>query len=161
MTSPTQARDTAFATAEPQLAPGSVSVTPAGFHLFSYLLGLITALTLVGGALFLLRRPEPPPIALQAPPTAAPTATPSPTPEPGPITVFVSGAVQQPGLYVLAAFGVVAVLSELSLRRRAGIHFWVSGTLLRQAPASFLLLVPIAAAVHLASWTGWFVLPIR
>ena len=103
MTSPTQARDTAFATAEPQLAPGSVSATPAGFHLFSYLLGLITALTLVGGALFLLRRPEPPPIALQAPPTAAPTVTPSPTPEPGPITVFVSGAVQQPGLYVLAA----------------------------------------------------------
>ena len=103
MTSPTQARDTAFATAEPQLAPDNASVAPAGFHLFSYLLGLVTALTLVGGALFLLRRPEPPPIALQAPPTAAPTATPSPTPEPGPITVFVSGAVEQPGLYVLAA----------------------------------------------------------
>ncbi|MBN9607665.1 MAG: phospholipid carrier-dependent glycosyltransferase [Actinomycetales bacterium] len=68
-----------------------------------------------------------------------------------------ASAVKWSGLYVLAAFGVVAVLSELSLRRRAGIHFWVSGTVLRQAPASFLLLVPIAAAVHLASWTGWFV----
>jgi competence protein ComEA len=67
----------------------------------SYLLGLTTALTLVGGVLFALRRPEPPPILLQPPPTPAPTATAPPTATPAPIVVFVSGAVAAPGTYTL------------------------------------------------------------
>jgi competence protein ComEA len=77
----------------------------AHFHLPSYLLGLVTALAISGLALFLLRRPEPAAMQLQAPPTLptpAPTIPPQ-TPTPSPLVVFVSGAVQHPGLYTLPA----------------------------------------------------------
>jgi competence protein ComEA len=73
----------------------------------SYLLGSLTTLLIVGGGQFLLRRPDPPPIVLHPAPTAAPTATagptstPLPTPTAAPITVYISGAVFQPGLYQL------------------------------------------------------------
>ncbi len=73
------------------------------FHLPSYLLGLVTALVLVGAAVFLLRRPEPAAMQLQPPPTVPspmPSITPVP-PTPGPLVIFVSGAVQHPGLYTL------------------------------------------------------------
>ena len=40
------------------------------------------------------------------------------------------------GLYFLAVFAVYSVVSEVFLRRRAGVTFWVSGTLLRQGPAT-------------------------
>ncbi len=61
------------------------------------------------------------------------------------------------GLYFLAFFAVYSVLSDMLMRRRAGIEFWSSSAFLQQAPVSFLLTVPIAAATYLASWTGWFV----
>jgi len=76
---------------------------PVHFSLISYLLGLLTSLLLVGGSQFLLSRPDPAPIVLHPPPTAAATLPPPPTATPAPITVFVSGAVQQPGLYNLPA----------------------------------------------------------
>ena len=60
------------------------------------------------------------------------------------------------GLYFLAGFGAYVVVAELVMRRRAGIEFWATGGLLKQAPVTFLLLVPLAAAVYLATWTGWF-----
>ncbi len=85
-------------------APAAPPAAPSGhFHLLSYLLGLVTALILLGTVLFLLRRPETAAIQLQPPPpveTPSPTATVAP-PTPAPIVVFVSGAVQQPGLYTL------------------------------------------------------------
>jgi len=74
--------------------------TPS-FHLVSYLIGLLTALILVGGSDLLLRRADPAPIALHPPPTPAPTATPLPTATAAPLIVFVSGAVQKPGTYAL------------------------------------------------------------
>lgn len=61
------------------------------------------------------------------------------------------------GMYFLAFFAVYSVLSDMVLRRRAGIEFWSSSALLQQAPVSFLLTVPIAAVTYVASWTGWFV----
>jgi len=76
---------------------------PIHFSLISYLLGLLTSLLLVGGSQFLLSRPDPAPIVLHPPPTAAPTQPPPSTATPAPMTVFVSGAVQQPGLYNLPA----------------------------------------------------------
>ena len=61
------------------------------------------------------------------------------------------------GLYFLAGFAVYALVVDALARRRAGIPFWLTGTALKQAPATFLLMVPVAALVYLASWTGWFV----
>jgi competence protein ComEA len=84
-----------------------IQATPDGagaavrFHLYSYVLGLLTALILVGGSVYLLRRVEPPPVAIQPPPSPTPLPTATAVPTPGPITVFLSGAVQQPGLLVL------------------------------------------------------------
>ncbi|MFD1494154.1 MULTISPECIES: dolichyl-phosphate-mannose--protein mannosyltransferase [Microbacterium] len=64
-------------------------------------------------------------------------------------------AVKWSGLYVLAAIGLYAVVTDALARRRAGIRMWPADAALRQGPASFLLLVPIAAVVYVASWTGW------
>ncbi|MCU1581726.1 MAG: hypothetical protein JWO01_1114 [Microbacteriaceae bacterium] len=66
-------------------------------------------------------------------------------------------AVKWNGLYFLAGFAVYTLIVDAVARRRAGVAFWGTGTLVKQAPASFLLTVPIAVAVYLASWTGWFV----
>ena len=73
------------------------------FHLYSFMIGVLTTACLLGAALWLSRRPEAPAITLHPPPTLAPTATALPTPTPAPITVFVSGAVARPGLYALDA----------------------------------------------------------
>lgn len=88
-------------------APAAAPVTApaAGFHLPSYLLGLTTALVLLGAALFFWPRPQPAAVQLQPPPTSAPTPSLPPaeaTAPPAPLVVFVSGAVAQPGLYTLA-----------------------------------------------------------
>jgi competence protein ComEA len=97
-----------IAMSDPATSPPSSPPAPsfsAGFHFLSYLLGLVTALILSGGALYVLRQPEPPALQLQPPPAVAsptPTATLAP-PAPVPVVVFVSGAVLQPGLYTLPA----------------------------------------------------------
>ena len=67
-----------------------------------------------------------------------------------------AAAVKWSGLYFLAAFAVYSLVVDALARRRAGIAFWGSGTLFRQAPASFLLTVPIALLVYLSTWAGWF-----
>jgi dolichyl-phosphate-mannose-protein mannosyltransferase len=51
---------------------------------------------------------------------------------------------------------VYALATDVVARRRAGIALWFSGTVLRQGPATFLLTVPIALGVYVASWAGWF-----
>lgn len=61
------------------------------------------------------------------------------------------------GLYFLAAFGLYLVVVDALARRRAGIPFYASAAILKQGPVTFLLLVPVAVVVYLASWTGWFV----
>lgn len=68
-----------------------------------------------------------------------------------------ASSVKWSGLYFLAAFGLYIVVVDALARRRAGVPFWASAALLKQAPANLLLMVPIAAATFLASWTGWFV----
>lgn len=67
-----------------------------------------------------------------------------------------AAAVKWSGLYFLAAFAVYSLVVDAIARRRAGIQFWGSGTVFKQGPVSFLLTVPVAIAVYLASWTGWF-----
>ena len=66
-------------------------------------------------------------------------------------------AVKWSGVYFVAAFGLYLVAVDALARRRAGLPFWITGAVLKQAPITFVLLVPIAAAVYLASWTGWLV----
>mgnify|MGYP001788438077 CR=1 FL=1 len=65
-------------------------------------------------------------------------------------------AVKWNGLYFFAAFAVYTLVVDALARRRSGIRFWVTGTIFKQGPVSFLLMVPIAVVVYLASWTGWF-----
>ncbi|WP_309617536.1 phospholipid carrier-dependent glycosyltransferase, partial [Salinibacterium sp.] len=66
-------------------------------------------------------------------------------------------AIKWSGLYFLAALAVYTLVVDALARRRAGIPFWLSGTILRQAPVSFLLTVPAALLTYLITWTGWFV----
>ncbi|WP_233201850.1 dolichyl-phosphate-mannose--protein mannosyltransferase [Cryobacterium sp. Y11] len=68
-----------------------------------------------------------------------------------------TSSVKWSGLYFLAAFGIYLVVVDALARRRNGVSFWLSAAILKQAPVTFLLLVPIAVATFLASWTGWFV----
>jgi dolichyl-phosphate-mannose-protein mannosyltransferase len=67
-----------------------------------------------------------------------------------------TSAVKWSGFYFLAAFALYSVVVDVLERRRQGVTFYLSGTLWRQAPASFLLTVPIAALTLLASWASWF-----
>jgi dolichyl-phosphate-mannose--protein O-mannosyl transferase len=67
-----------------------------------------------------------------------------------------TSAVKWSGFYFLAAFAIYSVVVDMLARRRAGVLFWGSGTLLRQAPVSFLLTVPIAAVAHMSTWISWF-----
>lgn len=67
-----------------------------------------------------------------------------------------ASGVKWSGAYFLAVFAVYALGSEVLARRRAGVRHWLGGTLLRQGPVTFLLTVPVAAAVYVASWAGWF-----
>ena len=60
------------------------------------------------------------------------------------------------GAYFLAVFAIYTLLVDAAARRRAGVHFWASSTAFRQAPATFLLMVPIAAVAYLSTWVGWF-----
>jgi dolichyl-phosphate-mannose--protein O-mannosyl transferase len=64
-------------------------------------------------------------------------------------------AVKWSGLYVIAGLGVYLVLADAVARRRAGVGFWPTDAAFRQGPVTFLLFVPVAFAVYLASWTGW------
>ncbi len=61
------------------------------------------------------------------------------------------------GLYFLAFFAVYTVLVDAAARRRAGVSFWVTSALLKQAPVTFLLIVPIALLSYLSTWTGWII----
>jgi dolichyl-phosphate-mannose-protein mannosyltransferase len=66
-------------------------------------------------------------------------------------------AVKWNGIYFLAGFAIYSVVVDIVARRQAGIPLWLSGTIFKQGPASFLLTVPIALAAYLTCWTGWFV----
>lgn len=67
-----------------------------------------------------------------------------------------TAAVKWSGLYFLAAFAVYTLVVDALARRRAGIQFWGSGTVFKQAPVTFLLTVPIALVVYLSTWSSWF-----
>lgn len=72
------------------------------------------------------------------------------------LTFGLATGIKWNALYLFAAFALLSVAADAVDRRRAGVTFWASGTLLRQAPVSFVLTVPAAAAAHLLTWWGWF-----
>jgi dolichyl-phosphate-mannose--protein O-mannosyl transferase len=59
------------------------------------------------------------------------------------------------GFYFLAFFAVYTVVVDAVARRREKLPFHVSGALLKQAPATFVLMVPIAFVAYVATWAGW------
>jgi competence protein ComEA len=77
------------------------------WHWNSALAGALLAAILLGGVTFLWRRPTPPPIAIHAPPAPV-TPTPEPTATTAPLVIFISGAVQTPGVYELPGGARVA-----------------------------------------------------
>jgi dolichyl-phosphate-mannose-protein mannosyltransferase len=66
-------------------------------------------------------------------------------------------AVKWSGIYFLAGLAIYTVAVDVFARRDAGVTHWIEGTILKQGPTTFLLMVPVALAGYLASWTGWFV----
>lgn len=70
-------------------------------------------------------------------------------------TFGLAAGVKWSALYFFAAFAVLTVVADGLDRRRAGLAFWASGTLLKQAPTSFLLMLPVALVAHLLTWLGW------
>ncbi|MFE2448668.1 dolichyl-phosphate-mannose--protein mannosyltransferase [Streptomyces melanosporofaciens] len=60
------------------------------------------------------------------------------------------------GLYVLAAFGLMAVLWDVGSRRTAGALRPYRAVLRRDLGWAFLSLVPVAIVTYIASWSGWF-----
>ncbi|MET9407021.1 phospholipid carrier-dependent glycosyltransferase [Streptomyces sp. NPDC002935] len=63
------------------------------------------------------------------------------------------------GLYVLAAFCVMAVLWDAASRRVAGARHPYLAALKRDTGITFLATVPVALSVYLISWTGWILSP--
>lgn len=59
------------------------------------------------------------------------------------------------GLYFVAVFGVMTFLWDVGMRRAAGNRTWVRAGMLDGAKA-FVSIVPVALAVYLVSWSGWF-----
>ncbi len=60
------------------------------------------------------------------------------------------------GLFFLAAFGLMTVLWDVAARRSAGTRRWALRGVLGDGLLGFVQLVPIALAVYVASWAGWF-----
>lgn len=64
-------------------------------------------------------------------------------------------AVKWSGLYFLIAFALYVVVMDALDRKKAGVPFWLSGALLKQAPVTFVLMIPVAVVTYLSSWLGW------
>ncbi|MEU3516355.1 phospholipid carrier-dependent glycosyltransferase [Streptomyces sp. NPDC006654] len=63
------------------------------------------------------------------------------------------------GLYVLAAFCVMALLWDVGARRVAGAAHPYRAVLTHDTGITFLATVPVAIAVYLTSWIGWILSP--
>jgi dolichyl-phosphate-mannose-protein mannosyltransferase len=55
-----------------------------------------------------------------------------------------------------AVFGLMTVFWDMSARRIAGIRSWGSGAVVKDGVPAFFSMIPVAALVYLATWTGWF-----
>ncbi|MFZ0323723.1 MAG: phospholipid carrier-dependent glycosyltransferase [Actinomycetes bacterium] len=64
-------------------------------------------------------------------------------------------AVKWNGLWFLAAFGLMTVAWDVSMRRAAGVRRPWLGALGKDALPAFFSVVPVALVVYLSSWWGW------
>lgn len=71
------------------------------------------------------------------------------------VAFALAASVKWSGLYFLAAFCLYTIAIDAWERRKQGVTFWLSAAVLKQGPASFLITIPAAAVVYVASWTGW------
>jgi dolichyl-phosphate-mannose-protein mannosyltransferase len=63
------------------------------------------------------------------------------------------------GLYILAAFCVMAVLWDVGSRKVAGARHPYGAVLMRDTGITALAMVPVAIATYLLSWIGWILSP--
>ncbi|MET8693432.1 phospholipid carrier-dependent glycosyltransferase [Streptomyces bauhiniae] len=63
------------------------------------------------------------------------------------------------GLYILAAFCLMAVLWDVGARKVAGARHPYEAVLKYDTGFAFLATVPVAIAVYVASWIGWILSP--
>ncbi|MFE7749891.1 dolichyl-phosphate-mannose--protein mannosyltransferase [Streptomyces sp. NPDC057428] len=61
------------------------------------------------------------------------------------------------GLYILAAFAVMAVLWDVGARRTAGAVRPYRAVIFRDLLPAFVSTVPVAIGTYVLSWTGWIV----
>jgi len=73
------------------------------------------------------------------------------------LTFGAASGVKWSGVWFLAAFALFVVIMDAVDRRKLGIQMWFSAAVLKQGPAAFVLMVPIALLTYLATWTGWIV----
>ncbi|MEU9982031.1 phospholipid carrier-dependent glycosyltransferase [Streptomyces sp. NPDC050856] len=73
------------------------------------------------------------------------------------VTLGLAFATKWNGLYILAAFGVMAVLWDVGARRTAGAGRPYAAVLRRDLLPAFVSTVPVALVTYTASWTGWIV----
>ena len=64
-------------------------------------------------------------------------------------------SVKWSGIYFLAAFGVYVIVMDALDRRREGLPFWLTASVMKQAPAALIAMLPIAFVTYVLSWTGW------
>jgi dolichyl-phosphate-mannose-protein mannosyltransferase len=67
-----------------------------------------------------------------------------------------ASSVKWSGLYFLAGFAVYTLVVDAFARRRAGLPRFAVAALVKQGPVTFLLMVPVAVATYLVTWTAWF-----
>jgi dolichyl-phosphate-mannose-protein mannosyltransferase len=60
------------------------------------------------------------------------------------------------GVYFLAVFAVMSLLWDVGARRAVGVERWMTASVVRDGVTGFISTVPVAFAVYLASWAGWF-----
>lgn len=71
------------------------------------------------------------------------------------ISLGLATSVKWSGLYFVAVFGVMAVFWNLTARRAVGVKMWLGAAVMRDGIPAFLMLVPTAVLVYIASWIPW------
>jgi dolichyl-phosphate-mannose--protein O-mannosyl transferase len=71
------------------------------------------------------------------------------------ILLGLDAGVKWTGFYFLAFFAVYVVLVDVLGRRRSGIRLWPEGGIVKGGIVTFVLMVPLAFATYIATWSGW------